>query len=77
MRMLDRLLRKVGNRRSVDAVQGYCLRCKAHQEIKNSTRVYMKTGKPAKKVAVGGDTRWVATRMRMLSLPNPKAAMNS
>jgi hypothetical protein len=46
MRMLDKLLRKVGNLHSVDAVEGYCLRRKAHREIKNSARVYMKTGKP-------------------------------
>ena len=46
MRMLDRLLRKVGNLHSMGTVEGYCLRCKAHRKIKNSTRVDMKTGKP-------------------------------
>jgi hypothetical protein len=46
MRMLDSLLRKVGSLHSVGVVEGYCLRCKAHREIKNSAKVYMKTGKP-------------------------------
>jgi hypothetical protein len=45
MRMLDRILGRALHPNTVDAIEGYCLRCKTYREIRSPARVYTKNRK--------------------------------
>ncbi len=45
MQMVTRLMGKLTHTK-VELIQGYCLKCKSKQEIKNATQVTMKNGRP-------------------------------
>ncbi len=45
MQMVTRLMGKL-TRTKVELIEGYCLRCKSKQGIKNATQVTMKNGRP-------------------------------
>ncbi len=45
MQMVTRLMGKLTHTK-VELIEGYCLRCKSKQGIKNATQVTMKNGRP-------------------------------
>ncbi len=45
MQMVNRLMGKLTHAK-VELIQGYCLKCKSKQGIKNATQVIMKNGRP-------------------------------
>jgi len=45
MQMVIRLMGKLTHAK-VELIEGYCLRCKSKQGIKNATQVIMKNGRP-------------------------------